>query len=59
MVESWIITITTINQKGNTEEISFVEYGDIFACTRLVNSFRPKRGHKKLKFEIERGATLV
>lgn len=59
MVEGWIITIISENDKGKIERTSFMEYGGIMNCTRIIHSFNPKRGYKPVRFEIERGVGLV
>ena len=59
MIENWIVTITTENDNGKVEKTSFAEYGSIFNCTRIVHGFKPKRGYRVVKYEIERGYELV
>lgn len=59
MREGWLVTIVSVNNKGKIHKTSFMEYGSLVDCSRIMLSLRTKKGYKLDSFEIIRSRTLV
>lgn len=57
--DGWVVTIECVNKNNKIDRLCFMEYGSIYDCTRLIHTFRPKRGYEIYKFDIEKVTTLV
>jgi hypothetical protein len=60
MVERWIVTVYCEYPKsGKVEQHDFVVEGDLYDATRIITTYKPKRGWEKFSFRVEKGVGLV
>jgi hypothetical protein len=57
--EKWLLTIVSENKVGKVNEMDFVVDGSIFDATRIIHTFKPKRGWRVFHYRIEKVVGLV